>query len=101
MVDIFPMPMAKNKLKTLGFVNSLTNVFKMDFNKDFEKEEFSEERKPSTKRARTEDAEDDVVDKKTATAKVSSSKKPCIESKPVEPVRENFKTVTSFKRFQV
>jgi hypothetical protein len=37
MVDIFPMPMAKTKLKSLGFVNSLTSVFKMDFNKETRK----------------------------------------------------------------
>ncbi len=105
MVDIFPMPAAKSKLKTLGFVNSLASVFKLDFNKDFEKEEFSEERKPSAKRARSDDDGDGeaCADKKTTTGsaiKPSSNKKACIEQKPVEPVYENFKAAPTFKRFE-
>jgi hypothetical protein len=99
------MPMAKTKLKSLGFVNSLTSVFKMDFNKEIEKEELSEKRKPSTKRARSDDEEDGgdhdkPVQKKLATASAVSASvpvaaKPSKKPPPEQPeaVQENFKTI--------
>ena len=89
------MPGTKSKLKSLGFANSITAAFNLNFNKDFENEEFSEERKPSQKRARSDD-EDKESDEQQAlkenfnTSKHISAGKPkklCVEKKTV-PVEE-------------
>lgn len=106
MVDIFPAPGSKGKLKSLGFVSNLANVFKFDSNPIVVSDPLgdastSDGKKPSSKRARADDSGSEASPKKATSTNETVVKKIRLEPevKKNEIVDEPEKKVTkTFKR---